>query len=155
MQITTDTVQGLIVDVETTQAGNDFQQLIPAGERMEELKAEYRTLVKLFNPSARHGCHRCPSHSKEDKRTRELTSACTAVLHPLTIQVSGHEFSFSRAAQTQNKILPCVAGRRVAQAGDQEIRRSDRELPIRVNPKTTSDMSNTSLLADASPKRSK
>ena len=36
VQITTDTVQGLIVDVETTQAGNDFQQLIPAVERVEE-----------------------------------------------------------------------------------------------------------------------
>jgi len=36
VQITSDTVQGLIVDVETTQAGNDFQQLIPALERMEE-----------------------------------------------------------------------------------------------------------------------
>jgi transposase len=36
VQITTDTVQGLIVDVETTQAGNDFGQLIPAVERVEE-----------------------------------------------------------------------------------------------------------------------
>jgi transposase len=36
VQITADTVQGLIVDVEITQAGNDFQQLIPAIERVEE-----------------------------------------------------------------------------------------------------------------------
>lgn len=36
VQITTDTAQGLIVDVEATQEGNDFQQLIPAVERMEE-----------------------------------------------------------------------------------------------------------------------
>lgn len=36
VQITTDTVQGLIVDVEITQAGNDFGQLIPAVERVEE-----------------------------------------------------------------------------------------------------------------------
>lgn len=36
VQITTDTVQGLIVDVETTQAGNDFGQLVPAVERVEE-----------------------------------------------------------------------------------------------------------------------
>jgi transposase len=36
VQITTDTAQGLIVDVEVAQAGNDFQQLIPAVERVEE-----------------------------------------------------------------------------------------------------------------------
>src|ERR1051326_2670160 len=36
VQISADTKSGLIVDVETTQAGNDFQQLIPAVERMEE-----------------------------------------------------------------------------------------------------------------------
>ena len=36
VQITTDTQHGLIVDVEVTQAGNDFQQLIPAVERVEE-----------------------------------------------------------------------------------------------------------------------
>ncbi|MBZ5490514.1 MAG: transposase [Acidobacteriia bacterium] len=36
IRITTDTVQGLIVDVEATQEGNDFQQLIPAVERVEE-----------------------------------------------------------------------------------------------------------------------
>jgi transposase len=47
VQITSDTVQGLIVDVETTQAGNDFQQLIPAVERMEERfgKAPEQVLV--------------------------------------------------------------------------------------------------------------
>lgn len=36
VQITADTVQGLIVDVAITQEGNDFQQLIPALERLEE-----------------------------------------------------------------------------------------------------------------------
>jgi hypothetical protein len=36
VQITTDTAQGLIVDVEVAQEGNDFQQLIPAVERVEE-----------------------------------------------------------------------------------------------------------------------
>ena len=36
VQISADTGSGLIVDVETTQAGNDFQQLVPAVERMEE-----------------------------------------------------------------------------------------------------------------------
>lgn len=47
VQITSDTVQGLIVDVETTQAGNDFGQLIPAVERMEERfgKAPEQVLV--------------------------------------------------------------------------------------------------------------
>lgn len=47
VQITTDTVQGLIVDVETTQAGNDFGQLIPAVERVEERfgKAPQQILV--------------------------------------------------------------------------------------------------------------
>ena len=36
VQITSDTAQGLIVDVEVAQEGNDFQQLIPAVERVEE-----------------------------------------------------------------------------------------------------------------------
>lgn len=36
VQITADTQHGLIVDVEVTQAGNDFAQLIPAVERMED-----------------------------------------------------------------------------------------------------------------------
>lgn len=47
VQITTDTVQGLIVDVEVAQAGNDFQQLIPAVERVEERfgKAPEQVLV--------------------------------------------------------------------------------------------------------------
>ncbi|HEY2168238.1 MAG TPA: IS1182 family transposase [Candidatus Angelobacter sp.] len=47
VQIASDTVQGLIVDVETTQAGNDFGQLIPAVERMEERfgKAPEQVLV--------------------------------------------------------------------------------------------------------------
>lgn len=36
VQITADTKHGLIVDVEVTQAGNDFKQLIPAVERVEE-----------------------------------------------------------------------------------------------------------------------
>jgi hypothetical protein len=47
VQITTDTVQGLIVDVEATQEGNDFQQLIPAVERVEERfgKAPEQVLV--------------------------------------------------------------------------------------------------------------
>jgi transposase len=36
VQITTDTAQGLIVDVEVAQEGNDFQQLIPAVERVEK-----------------------------------------------------------------------------------------------------------------------
>lgn len=36
VQITADTQQGFIVDGEVTQAGNDFQQLIPAVERVEE-----------------------------------------------------------------------------------------------------------------------
>lgn len=36
VQITADTQHGLIVDVEVTQAGNDFQQLIPAVERVQE-----------------------------------------------------------------------------------------------------------------------
>jgi hypothetical protein len=36
VQITADTKQGFIVDSEVTQAGNDFQQLIPAVERVEE-----------------------------------------------------------------------------------------------------------------------
>lgn len=40
VQISTDSSSGLIVDVETTQAGNDFQQLIPAVERMEERLGE-------------------------------------------------------------------------------------------------------------------
>jgi hypothetical protein len=35
-QISTDTKHGIIVDVEVTQAGNDFEQLLPALERMEE-----------------------------------------------------------------------------------------------------------------------
>jgi transposase len=36
VQITSDTVQGLIVEVEATQEGNDFEQLIPAVERVKE-----------------------------------------------------------------------------------------------------------------------
>lgn len=36
VQITADTQQGFIVDSEVTQAGNDFQQLLPAVERLEE-----------------------------------------------------------------------------------------------------------------------
>ena len=36
VQITADTQHGLIVDVEVTQARNDFEQLIPAVERVEE-----------------------------------------------------------------------------------------------------------------------
>jgi len=40
VQISTDSSSGLIVDVETTQAGNDFQQLVPAVERMEERLGE-------------------------------------------------------------------------------------------------------------------
>jgi len=35
-QISTDTVQGIIVDVEVTQAGNDYDQLLPAMERIKE-----------------------------------------------------------------------------------------------------------------------
>lgn len=35
-QISTDTAHGMIVDVEVTQAGNDYEQLLPALERMEE-----------------------------------------------------------------------------------------------------------------------
>jgi transposase len=35
-QICTDGAHGIIVDVEVTQAGNDFQQLLPALERVEE-----------------------------------------------------------------------------------------------------------------------
>jgi transposase len=35
-QISTDTAHGIIVDVEVTQAGNDYDQLLPAVERMEE-----------------------------------------------------------------------------------------------------------------------
>jgi hypothetical protein len=40
VQITTDTAEGLIVDVAATQAGNDFQQLIPAVERVEKRLGE-------------------------------------------------------------------------------------------------------------------
>jgi transposase len=36
VQITTDTAQGLIVDVEVAQEGNDFGQLVPAVERVKE-----------------------------------------------------------------------------------------------------------------------
>lgn len=35
-QISTDTAHGIIVDVEVTQAGNDYDQLLPALERIEE-----------------------------------------------------------------------------------------------------------------------
>jgi transposase len=35
-QISTDTKHGIIVDVEVTQAGNDYEQLLPALERIEE-----------------------------------------------------------------------------------------------------------------------
>jgi hypothetical protein len=35
-QISTDTAHGIIVDVEVTQAGNDYEQLLPAIERIEE-----------------------------------------------------------------------------------------------------------------------
>jgi len=35
-QISTDTAHGIIVDVEVTQAGNDYDQLLPAVERIEE-----------------------------------------------------------------------------------------------------------------------
>jgi transposase len=36
VQISSDTRQGIIVDVEVTQAGNDYAQLLPAVERIEE-----------------------------------------------------------------------------------------------------------------------
>lgn len=35
-QISSDSAQGIIVDVEVTQAGNDFKQLLPAVERIEQ-----------------------------------------------------------------------------------------------------------------------
>lgn len=35
-QISTDTAHGIIVDVEVTQAGNDYEQLLPAVERIEQ-----------------------------------------------------------------------------------------------------------------------
>src|SRR6185312_125521 len=40
VQITTDTAEGLIVDVAATQAGNDFQQLTPAVGRVEKRLGE-------------------------------------------------------------------------------------------------------------------
>lgn len=40
VQITTDTGEGLIVDVAATQAGNDFQQLTPAVDRVEKRLGE-------------------------------------------------------------------------------------------------------------------
>ena len=46
VQISSDTAQGIIVDVEVTQAGNDYDQLLPAADRIEErMKKKPRQMV--------------------------------------------------------------------------------------------------------------